>query len=441
MRQAKPVHREIVADQPADRRDGRREGALAEGQDWRMGQTVEHVTGPWTGGLLSKMARRHNLGPMGRAMGAARAGGGLRYKNGDQSEIDFPQPMDFCSTPCCLVCERELALSAVRRASDAAPHDSLPLYCSDRCRLSDLGIQPHNMAPEDPVRDGEWKESPSMQILAQAYNWEPLPPPIASADGTKRVSDQPEHFSSGTMIQAKYIEQASNACKAAPRSNKRYDKPSKPKIMAGWNDGSQGWRQHAYSSKPSSAKNSFDGDLLPPVSSTERSYAAAPASAPSSSSSDSAFLISQYSASFTHARRVAASAPCHSLSTSPPKRAHVVPSSVEGKLLLPDVMKPSRRDSSTSLASYSSLPSPTKRTFSVESMMSHASSESDRFSKSPRPVESKHIVIFDRGSRSSFPLVTDRSWSYDGMKTYDVMPYPKNWKGSSQKLFIFSGKC
>ncbi|KAJ7600847.1 hypothetical protein C8J56DRAFT_19592 [Mycena floridula] len=330
-----------------------------------------------------------------------------------------------------------------------------PSYCSEKCQLDDLGAghfpanhnpYRHSM-PQLPVRENNprFVESPSMRNIAAAYNFPPLPAPVIQP--APEPAPQPLEYNSGTMVASKYIETMAETNRLPPKSDdSRYPEPiPAPKILPGWNDGSNLWRPIVYSLSSSSSPpspsssgspNSFSGFKPSSHRSSHTSYSA-PTPRTDMGQSETDALMSKYAASFT---RQAQSVPA--LSTSPARP--LLPRGTN-LLVLPEMVKRVRSSSSTSLSSMASsqlsrpnVPSP------LSLSGSDSSDDIEEPCDSPTDEEKQPELLKSRRSDSSSsprrPVIESRTWSYDNIPTYSVMPLPEGRRGTSKKLFLFAGK-
>ncbi|RDB17853.1 hypothetical protein Hypma_000847 [Hypsizygus marmoreus] len=355
-----------------------------------------------------------------------------------------------------------------------------PLYCSDECQLADInrGL-PHDFNPDrersstsSPVPfstraptesdstgssfDSESSiesassqtthMSPSLATLAAIYHFPPLPPPAPFVESTPTPLKSSNEYSSGIMMAGRKI--AAELCHKPQKSEPyggRWTPPVERKPIPGWTDGSNAWRSSVYSvtapnSSSSSSLKSFSARSSSGVQSTLTSSASFPRPSltrgPASLPGSDADMLGKFSQSFNR-RASHVSLPSSSSSPAPPssvassaasfvstpsyrkKERSLVHRGAEGKLLVPDVvMRVNSSASSSSLSSQWSGPSSRRSVRSPLSQSSalYESDEDDRTQRSDSAASLPHV--------SKRPPVETRSWSYDNIKTYPIMPLP-----------------
>ncbi|KAI0036531.1 hypothetical protein K488DRAFT_40846 [Vararia minispora EC-137] len=284
--------------------------------------------------------------------------------------------------------------------------------------------------------------SPSIARLARFYDFPPLParPKVIEDEATQERSPKPEPhpsledtYTSGVMMAGERIKEA--LCTPRPKQGRGFAQaPTERKSVVGWTDGSDAWRASVYSF--SSPKDTTIRDLKKPderpraynsfAASTHRStgvystvsdVATPTASVPTRASTVDD--VAQYPLTF--ARR-SDSRPslgfAHSLPTT---TRSLVMKGAEGKLLVPDVQLKVRSPSSYASSDIGSLSTKSWRSCSHRS-----------FVRSPLSRYGSDLsVSVDDDERSSEPktaskrpAVETRSWSYDNVRTYDIMPMP-----------------
>lgn len=269
------------------------------------------------------------------------------------------------------------------------------LYCSDECQMVDLARSSRS-AVIDPAREeppqppvtlakttftvGDSPPEPaapkapltSMEKFAAFYNFPEMPPvPVFE----KQRDYEPLPYNSGIIMAGRLI---TSLAPPPPKPQVgRYRPAQEPrKPVAGWTDGSNAWRSAVYSTAAPRSNKPFTGEAAikaygsfstPARSGVRASCPTVIARLPSEAESASAAeaLLSSFSDKFTRRTESRASlyyggsspAPSsvtstHSLPLPSPTHRSLVPSSVEGKLLVPDVkMRVHRGGSSTSLSS------------------------------------------------------------------------------------------
>jgi hypothetical protein len=142
---------------------------------------------------------------------------------------------------------------------------------------------------------------------------------------------------------------------------------------------------------------------------------------------------SLYAASYT--AKPTSPASTHSLPLPSPKRErNILPRAAEGKLLVPDVKLKVHGGSSASLSSAWSGPTSSSSRQSVCSPLSATSDSDEDAGVCPSPV-TKNIKVKRR------PAQNTRSWSYDNVVTYDIMPVPpKKVKKMEKQIQIIDGE-
>lgn len=379
-----------------------------------------------------------------------------------------------------------------------------PLYCSDECQLADIHSQ-HDGLPIDyhpdrqaiypstasfsstdtrsdstsssddsqsslpPYSSNPSHISPSLATLAAMYNFPPLPPPppIEESILSSASESQPPEYTSGVMMAARRI--AEYCPKPQMRDPLGHIIPpaEPPKAIAGWNDGSNGWRSSIYSFSSPHTQSAHDVKAYRTLTATSHRSRGVQSTFTASSSSRSATdirsasslpvestdMITKFSQSFNRRSesRVSLYSPPQSSnplpSTSPQKRERsLLQPGAEGKLLVPDVKMKVHSASSSSLSSAWSGPS--SRRSNARSPLSVTSSSSDEEDGLTQRCESAMSLPQMKRpmAEGEFPLssVTNifihkqllaRSWSYDNFRTYPAMcPPPKKEKRKEKRL-------
>ncbi|KAH9179186.1 hypothetical protein EDB89DRAFT_779708 [Lactarius sanguifluus] len=302
--------------------------------------------------------------------------------------------------------------------------------------------------------------SPSIAALARIYDFPPLPPrPILDEESREDAVDFDNNYQSGVMMAARRIKET--LC-SRPDSGKTVwafgQGPKERKPIPGWTDGSDSWRSSVYSlaspNAPISSSNLASRDERPAaygsfVASPHRSTGVYStigenntpmASVPSAGSSrltsaaranTSDDLCSKYALAFSRRSdsrsSLSGSAPQAQSFPVPARRREqsILKPGAEGKLLVPDVKLKASSSSSFSNdgASVSSWRSSSTRSC-MRSPLSRQGSEisvesgSDVMDAPPAHHQPYSMPTTKR------PCVETRSWSYDNMTTYPVMPMP-----------------
>ena len=323
--------------------------------------------------------------------------------------------------------------------------------------------------------------NPSIAALARIYDFPPLPPrpPILDEDTREPAIGFDNDYQSGIMMAARRIKETlcshSDSTKTVRPSgqNQRERRP-----IPGWTDGSDSWRSSVYSlaspNAPISSTSLTSRDERPAayssfVASPHRSIGvystigdnntpiASMHSPGSSRLSDAARantsddLYSKFALAFSRRSdsrsSLSGSAPqSQSFPASTRRREqNILKPGAEGKLLVPDVkLKASSASSyhSNDGASVSSWRSGSARSYLRSPLSRHGSevsveSGSDSTDALPdhnelpcslpttkRPTVESVSSLHGRLSLGVDTVSTARSWSYDNMTTYPVMPMP-----------------
>ncbi|KAF9483376.1 hypothetical protein BDN70DRAFT_799946 [Pholiota conissans] len=354
-----------------------------------------------------------------------------------------------------------------------------PLYCSDECKLADLA-RTRRGAPLDPhaeesvaspkkvfstgasdsdasSADGSPKRAmTSMDRFNAYYGFPEFPEPLVLDDDEPPVDIQPTQYSGGIMMAGRLI---TSLCPppAKPHTG-RYRPVQEPrKPTPGWNDGSNMWRSAVYSFtapsdspfQPDAISKAYGSVVASPHRARKMTRASSSLSAAEPvpahrASSASEAMLSSFSENFTRRSESRASlyvgggsatspvpssaASTHSLPLPSPKQRSLVPSGAEGKLLVPDVKMKVRSGSSASLSSHWSGPatSSSRRSASVRSPLSMTSDSDEDTERCSSNLSSR--------KKTTAPENT-RSWSYENVKTYDIMPMkPKLVKKKEKRI-------
>ncbi|KAI9510578.1 hypothetical protein F5148DRAFT_1274687 [Russula earlei] len=320
--------------------------------------------------------------------------------------------------------------------------------------------------------------NPSIAALARIYDFPPLPPRPTILDEEPREApiEFDNDYRSGVMMAARHIKETLCSQKTVRRSGQN---PRERGAIPGWTDGSDSWRTSVYSlARPNTpisstslacrderpaAYGSFVAsphrstgvystidDSNTPVAPTHSAGSSRLSAAARANTSDD--LYSKYALAFSRRSdsrtSLSGSAPQAQSFPAPARRReqNILKPGAEGKLLVPDVkLKASSTSSfhSNDGASVSSWRSGSTRSY-VRSPLSRQGSEVSVESVSysvdaltdhhelpcslptmKRPtVESPFSSCSCRVS-SPNTVLTARSWSYDNVTTYPVMPMPR----------------
>jgi hypothetical protein len=323
--------------------------------------------------------------------------------------------------------------------------------------------------------------NPSIAALARIYDFPPLPPrpTLLNEEPQEVVIGFDNDYQSGVMMAARRIKDTlcsrSDSTKTV-RPSSQNSKERRP--IPGWTDGSDSWRSSVYSlaspNTPMSSSSLTSRDERPAAYS---SFVASPHrssgvystigenNTPTASmhSSDSSHLsasarantsddlYSKFALAFSRRSdsrsSLSGSAPqAQSFPTSTRRREqNILKPGAEGKLLVPDVkLKASSASSyhSNDGASVSSWRSGSARSYMRSPLSRHGSevsveSGSDSTDALPdhtdlpcslptakRPTVESALSSHGRLSLAFDTVSTARSWSYDNMTTYPVMPMP-----------------
>lgn len=364
------------------------------------------------------------------------------------------------------------------------------LYCSDECQMVDLARSSRS-AVIDPAREeppqvpvtlakktftvGDSDPQPaapkapltSMEKFAAFYNFPEMPPvPVFE----KTTPCEPLPYNSGIIMAGRLITSLAPSPPSKPQVGRYHPAPEPRKPVAGWTDGSHAWRSAVYSTAAPRSNKPFTGEVAikaygsfstPARSGVSASCPTVLARLPSEAESASAAeaLLSSFSEKFTRRTESRASlyngtsspapssvASTHSLPLPATTHRPLVPSSVEGKLLVPDVkMRVHRGGSSSSLSSnwsgHLGTSSSSRRSVGVRSPLSLTSDSDEdtercnskqskrRDVKPKRPVaENSEFYTCGKFSYAHLFYSAARSWSYDNVQTYDILVIPKKVK-------------
>ncbi|KAJ7288188.1 hypothetical protein C8J57DRAFT_1214392 [Mycena rebaudengoi] len=326
------------------------------------------------------------------------------------------------------------------------------------------------------------RSTPSTRSLA-VLGLCPLPPPTSETYDEfaprrpKATPYRPPEYTSGVMMANRRLE----AILPKPLKPGQRAPPLKP--IPGWTDGSQAWRASTYSF---AAPPRTQADILDPdrtayqsfVATPHRSAAAEPPSptAPSCTSSSTrshnSDLLSSFEDSF--AKRASSrltlfspsssppTASSSSASASPPRKQRHLAHLANGMLLLPDILTHAPLRTTGSTDSLTSLPRGSRRRSTPPPAASFpgaarrvrsplagdaspdAASSANSTSGQRRggasvvsasdtetdEEEAAYLRSVDEAAQQTFypsprrPVVETRSWSYDNVRTYPIMPMP-----------------
>lgn len=302
-----------------------------------------------------------------------------------------------------------------------------PLYCSDECRLADLrrcldyDWHPDRHSPPSPISSTSPPKSQSASSDSSGSSQSD------SISSTSSITKHSEMYRSPPLPISPLGEEPLNepafrdfpssdhilSAQKLPKKEVRYGQHH-PEPVLGGSDRSTVWRSvsdltSSRFQRIASSRSSVSGST--PFTSDRCST-----SLPSSSSASDALMLKKFSQSFSRqASNIAlprttvtarSSSPSDTVPTSPKRERPIVRPGAEGKLLVPDVMMRVNGSSSTSLSSCSR-----RRGFDPSTPLS-----------TPTPT-----VAPKR------PAAELRSWSYDGVLTYPVMPMPRTKRIEKRK--------
>ncbi|KAF8964359.1 hypothetical protein BDZ97DRAFT_1816100 [Flammula alnicola] len=381
--------------------------------------------------------------------------------------------------PTPLYCSDECQFADLNSRRRGAPIDP----ASEEPNSKSAPIKPSNKkafttAPSETDSDASSSDSSppppmtSMEKFAAMYNFPPMPPPPPPFDEPMSELDYaPREYNSGIMMAGRLI---SSLCPppAKPQVGP-YRTPQEPrKPIPGWTDGSNAWRSAVYSfTAPNTANDPFHREAAAKAygsfsASSHRSSRGVHVSRASSSStlpslqtanaaaasfhSASDDMISKFAANFSrrsesraslYAGGGSATSPVpssagstHSLPIPSPKRERsLLHRGAEGKLLVPDVKMKVHSGSSASLSSTWSGPgsssAASRRSTSVRSPLSVTSDSDDDTERCDSKASLRRDV--------KRPTVENtRSWSYDNVQTYDIMPIPPKKVKKMEKRIV-----
>ncbi|VDC00693.1 unnamed protein product [Peniophora sp. CBMAI 1063] len=386
-----------------------------------------------------------------------------------------PTPL-YCSDECRLADleERHAAISAdfnplrdLRSSPPlpAAPHNSL-------AGSSDESSSSSSEASSSPdARDGlhvpdyiSWESvSPAIAGLAKMYDFPPLPARPAAVvqqeqedveEAAEKTASLEDTFTSGVMMAAERIKDAL----VAPPTSKPQQRRSAPsrarEPIPGWTDGTDAWRASVYSmspkdteirgmKKPEERPRAYGSFAASPHRSTGGVYSTVsdPLQTPTAGNlptrANTTSDVAQYPLSF--ARRSDSRTSLSSGSQSLPvgtRARSLVKKGAEGQLLVPDVTLTVRSPASVTSAGSSSWRSSSQRSL-VRSPLSRYGSDLSVSAESEEEHETQSTT--SKTTPTKRPTVETRSWSYDHMLTYEVMPM-KAEPSTLKRLFLFPGK-
>ncbi|TFY67259.1 hypothetical protein EVG20_g4010 [Dentipellis fragilis] len=305
--------------------------------------------------------------------------------------------------------------------------------------------------------------SASVAALARIYNWGPLPPrPVPAQIEEPSQPEVSDDYQSGVMMAGRRIKDALCPDTTVRRNSAGFSQPSRErKPIPGWTDGSDAWRSSVYSFSPPTHSGLKDAQERP---SAYKSFAASPhrstgvystlgegstptPAAHGSSTSLSSSNLTQNARSNTSdelylkyplsfARRsdsrssLSGSVPQpQSLPVPARRREHnILKPGAEGKLLVPDVKLRSSGGSASSSfdnASLSSWRSASTRSLAKSPLSRYGSEVSEDDVSMNEALEMRIGAAGSVPHTSRRPTVETRSWSYENVMTYPVMPMPK----------------
>ncbi|KAI0269784.1 hypothetical protein BC834DRAFT_841564 [Gloeopeniophorella convolvens] len=321
--------------------------------------------------------------------------------------------------------------------------------------------QGHTLATErNPFTTDSPVMTPSVAALARIYGFPPLPPrPAVLEEPPKSTVEFDNDYQSGVMMAARRIKE--NLCSQAESKTVRaYGQPAKErKPIPGWTDGSDSWRSTVYSltspTAPVSSTSLSSRDERPaaygsfiasphrstgvystigenntPVASTTSASSSRLSAAARANTSDD--LYSKYPLAFSRRSDSRSSLPgsapqAQSFPVHARRREQsILKPGAEGKLLVPDV-----KLKASSAGSYYSNDGASVSSWRSGSTRSHARSPLSRHGSEVSVESGSDLLdaVPEHQLPSSLPATKrptneTRSWSYDNMTTYPVMPMP-----------------
>jgi hypothetical protein len=355
------------------------------------------------------------------------------------------------------------------------PHRSPPPLLSPN---SVAGTDLHNDSETDSsagsfvdIQPATTRVSPSIAKLAEMYNFPPFPPPAPTLDKSSSSWDNPNDYQSGIMMAGQRLKEA--LCSPPPKRsayapNHVVSEPRKP--IPGWTDGSHAWRSAVYSFSAPRDLSNPDPVAREHANRAYKSFVASPhrskgvcstlsdagrtnalcctASLPSKHGSETEALYSKYAECLS--RRSESRASMFPASTSPtsphalPRRERpILKPGAEGKLLVPDVKLRVHAGSSASLSStwcgssYTGDGRAGSKSPPGSEGELRAGGVPATFPGPTRPVVESQLsrsiprisVVDGRGDAA-------RSWSYDNVKTYPIMPIPPKKEKRIEKRIV-----
>lgn len=314
----------------------------------------------------------------------------------------------------------------------------LPLYCSDECRRLDDKLS--SVATDDKLSSSATSDSsdssattattttedspsspssqppseyasPSVAVLAKLYHFPPPPPPPPPSYD----DSEPRHVplaDNGLIMVGRYL-QSLVSKPSKPQSGPHRAPPSPPKTIPGWNDGSHAWRSCLYNLSVSPPVPVLKKNTKTKVSSRLGDASMPLRTKPTSPPDQNSIMLEKYAESL--GRPQGTISPSADASVVRRERS-LLPPGAEGKLLVPDVKLKVRTGSS--------VPDDSVATKSV--------------SPPRRPAPECECLLHHRISTST-DFFLARSWSYDNLKTYDLMPMPST-KEKRTRISIVDGK-
>ncbi|KAL9710996.1 hypothetical protein Ac2012v2_005536 [Leucoagaricus gongylophorus] len=299
----------------------------------------------------------------------------------------------------------------------------LPLYCSDECRRQDGKLS--SVVTDDKLSSSATSDSssttaattsssspspssasssssdpspseytsPSVAVLAKLYHFPPPPPPAPPSC----EDSEPRHIplaDNGLIMVGRYL-QSLVSKPPKPQAGPYRAPPEPPKTIPGWNDGSHAWRSCLYNLSVSPPVPELKKNKKTKVSSRLGDASMPIRTNPTSPPDPNSLMLNKYAESLGRPPGTISPA---SDATIVRRERSLLPPGAQGKLLVPDVKLKVRTGSS--------IPDDSPTT------------------KSTNPPRR--------------PAPESRSWSYDNLKTYDLMPMPST-KEKRTKISIVDG--
>ncbi|KAH9997943.1 hypothetical protein BJV77DRAFT_1058872 [Russula vinacea] len=337
------------------------------------------------------------------------------------------------------------------------PHNSFSTIPSlaDESDYSSPSTSPESQSctlasERDPLSSESPDMNPSIAALARIYDFPPLPPRPSILDEEPRETaiEFDNDYQSGVMMAARRIRETlcykSDTTKTVRPSGQS---PKERRPIPGWTDGSDSWRSSVYSlASPNtpSAYSSFVasphrstgvystiGDNNTPMAPSHSSGSSRLSAAARANTSDD--LYSKYALAFSRRSdsrsSLSGSAPQAQSFPVPTRRReqNILKPGAEGKLLVPSVTL--KGSSATSVhsndgASVSSCRSSSTRSYMHSPLSRQGSGVSVDSGSDSTDALPDHELPCSLPSMKR-PTVETRSWSYDNVTTYPVMPMPR----------------